>query len=182
MTNVWVWYGVIATVGILLIAGIVVGSIFLWRRQVRKSLIGLVGRREAVRAAYRGLESVFSALAEESPEQISEFATVSTSVHRRSLEELAIRMAMQVEELQSLALPKTAWHCADLLMAASATLRDEVVKINHASSPEAVLEGVGKIDVPAIRLAMATAGEELDRLLKENRIEDSAVYGGGLYI
>ena len=52
--SIWVIYGIVATVGVLVIAGIVVGSILLWRRQVRKSLVGLVGRREAVSAAYRG--------------------------------------------------------------------------------------------------------------------------------
>jgi hypothetical protein len=91
-------------------------------------------------------------------------------------------MAIQVEELQGVALPKTFWHCADLLMAAAAKVRDEVMKINTAPTPDMVLAGVGTIDVAGVRSGIAAAGQELDRLLVDNRIEDPAVYGGGLYI
>jgi len=180
--NIWVIYGIIAAVGVLLIAGIVIGAILVWRRQVRTALIGLVGRREAIRAAYRALESVFAALAEDTAEEVTEFATNPGSVQRKALEELISRMAMQAEELQNVALPKKAWGCADLLMAAAVKLRDEVSAIHRAPTPDAVLAGVGRIDVAGIRAAIAAAGAELDRLLHENRIEDPSVYGGGLYI
>jgi hypothetical protein len=180
--SIWVIYGIITAVGVLLIAGIVIGSIVLWRRQLSRSLIGLVGRRESVRAAYRALESVFSALAEESADGITAFAVDPSSEHRKALEELQSRMAILVEELQAIALPKAFWHSADLLMAAAAKLRDEVGKINTAPTPDAVLAGVRVIDVAGIRSGIAAAGEELDRLLRENHIEDPAVYGGGLYI
>jgi hypothetical protein len=180
--NIWVIYGIIAAVGVLLIAGIVIGALLLWRRQVRAALIGLVSRREAIRAAYRALESVFAALAEDSPAEITEFAMNAASVQRKSLEELVGRMSMQSEELQNVALPKRFWHCADLLMAASSKLRDEVSAIHRAPTPDAVLAGVGRIDVSGVRSAIAAAGEELDRLLHENRVEDPSVYGGGLYI
>lgn len=180
--NIWVVYGIITTVGLLLIAGIIIGSIVLWRRQLSRSLIGLVGKRESVRASYRALESVFAALSSETPEGITAFAVDPTSEHRKALEELQSRMAILVEELQSVALPKAFWRCADLLLTAAAKLRDEVGKINTAPTPDAVLAGVRVIDVPGIQAAIAAAGEELDDLLRENRIEDPAVYGGGLYI
>jgi hypothetical protein len=54
--------------------------------------------------------------------------------------------------------------------------------ITCASTPDAVLEAVAAIDVPAIRSAIAEAGTELDRLLVESKVDDPAVYGGGLYI
>jgi hypothetical protein len=180
--NIWVIYGIIAAVGVLLVAGIVIGALLMWRRQVRAALIGLVSRREAIRAAYRALESVFAALAEAPPGEVSEFATNAASLQRKSLEELVGRMTIQTEELQNVALPKKFWNCADLLMAASSRLRDEVSAIHRAPTSDAVLAGVGRIDVAGIRSAIAAAGEELDRLLHENRIEDPSVYGGGLYI
>jgi hypothetical protein len=180
--NIWVIYGIIAAAGVLLIAGIVIGAVLLWRRQVRNSLIGLVSRREAIRAAYRALESVFATLAEDSADEVVEFATSPASVQRKALEELVGRMGMQTDELQNVALPKKFWHCADLLMAASVKLRDEVSAIHRAPTPDAVLAGVGRIDVAGIRAAIAAGGEELDRLLHDNRIEDPSVYGGGLYI
>ena len=84
--NIWVIYGIIAAAGVLLIAGIVIGAVLVWRRQVRTSLIGLVSRREAIRAAYRALESVFATLAEDSADEVAEFATNSASVQRKALE------------------------------------------------------------------------------------------------
>jgi hypothetical protein len=180
--NPWVLYGVIAAVSVLLIAGAVVGGIWLWRRQVRKSLVGLVGRREAIRAAYRGLEAVFTSLAEEPAEELLAFAEKPDNVRRRALDELRARMASEADELENVALPKSAWPCADLLMAAAARVRDEIGTIRDANGPEAVLAAVGDIDVAAMRSAIAEAGSELDRLLHANKVDDPAVYGGGLYI
>lgn len=180
--NIWVIYGIIAAVGVLLIAGIVIGAVLVWRRQVRRSLIGLVSDREAIRAAYRALEAAFATLAEDTPEEITEFATNPGSVQRKALEELGTRMAIQADELQNVALPKKFWRCADLLMAAASKLRDEVAAIHRAPTPEAVLDGVARIDVAGIRAAIAAAGGELERLLHENHVEDPSVYGGGLYI
>jgi hypothetical protein len=180
--SIWVIYGIVATVGVLVIAGIVVGSILLWRRQVRKSLVGLVGRRESVSAAYRGLEAVFGALGSDDPAVVSQFAIDPTSTHRKALEELQTRMAIEAEELQNVALPKRFWPAADLLMSSAIKLRDEVGRINQAPTPDAVLDGVAAIDVTGIRAAIAAAGEELDRQLHETGVDDSAIYGGGLYI
>jgi len=182
VTNQWVVYGVIAALGVLLIAGAVFGGLWLWKRQVRRSLIGLVGRREAIRAAYRALEAVFASLAEESPEELVAFAESPDNVRRMALDELRERMAIEVGELETVPLPKTAWRCADLLGSAARKLRDEVAVITSAQTPDAVLEAVASIDVPAIRSAIAEAGTELDRLLAESKVDDPAVYGGGLYI
>lgn len=182
MTNQWVLYGVIAALVVLLVAGGVVGGIWLWRRQVRRSLIGLVGRRESIRAAYRALESIFASLAEEGHEELCAFAEQPENVRRKALDELKDRMGIEVGELETVALPKNAWRCADLLGTAARKLRDEVAVISCASTPDAVLEAVAAIDVPAIRSAIAEAGTELDRLLVESKVDDPAVYGGGLYI
>lgn len=180
--NQWVLYGVLAAIGVLVVAAAVVGSIWLWRRQVRRSLIGLTGRRESVRAAYRALESVFASLAEEPAEELMAFAETPDNVRRKALDELRDRMSIEVDELETVALPKGAWHAADLLCAAAARLRDEVAKITFASGADAVLDAVAAIDVAAIRSSIAEAGVEIDRVLHENRVEDPAVYGGGLYI
>jgi hypothetical protein len=178
----WVLYGVVAALCVLLIAGAVVGGLWLWKRQVRKSLIGLVGRREAIRAAYRALESVFASLAEEPADELIAFADSPDNVRRKALEELRGRMALEVDELENVALPKNAWHDADLLMAAAAKVRDEIATIGAASGDDAVLEAVANIDVAGMRSAIAEAGVELDRLLHASNVEDPAVYGGGLYI
>jgi hypothetical protein len=181
MSVVWV-YVIIAVAGVALVAAIVIAAMLLWQRQVRLALIGLTGRREAVGAAYRALETVFAALADSDVEQLTAFATDPTSEHRKSLEELHTRMRMQAEELADLPLPKAQWKAADLLGVAAGRLAAEVGRVGEASDPEAVLEADGSIDVTGVTEALDPANAEIDRLLEEQGIEDPAVYGGGLYI
>jgi len=178
---VWL-YVIIAVIAVLLIAGIVVASIVLWRRQVRRSLIGLVGRREAVVAAYKALEGVFTSLAGADVDELTAFAVDATSVHRKALEELHSRMRIQSEELAELALPKKLWSAADLLGIAAGAIAVETGKVGEAPSPEAVLDVLGTIDVARIGDALRPASEAIDQLLADNGVGDTTVYGGGLYI
>ena len=181
MNVVWV-YVIIAVAGVALVAAIVIAAMLLWQRQVRLALIGLTGRREAVMAAYRALESVFSALADSDVETLTVFATDPGSEHRKSLEELHTRMKIQADELADLPLPKAQWKAADLLGVAAGRLASEVGQVGEAADPEAVLEAVSAVDIAAITEALNPANEEIDRLLVDMGIEDAAVYGGGLYI
>jgi hypothetical protein len=175
-------YIIVASVAILLVAGIVAASVVLWRRQVRRSLIGLIGRRESVMAAYRALESVFTSLAAAEVDELEAFATDATSSHRRALEELHARMRIQSEELADLALPKRLWKAADLLGTAAGVLAVETGRVGEAASPGAVLEALGLVDVSGIGEALHPANEEIDAQLAARDIGDPAVYGGGLYI
>lgn len=177
-----VLYIIIGVAAALLIAGIVGASVVLWRRQVRRALIGLTGRREAVVAAYHALQGVFSSLAEGDADEITAFAIDSTSVHRKALEELHHRMRIQSEELTEIALPKRLWNAADLLGTAAGKLAVETGRVGEAGPPEKVLEVLGKIDVAGISAALRPANEAIDELLEELKIADPAVYGGGLYI
>jgi hypothetical protein len=175
-------YIIVAVVAILLVAGIVVASVVLWRRQVRRSIIGLIGRREAVMAAYRALENVFTSLAAADTDELAAFATDATTVHRRALEELHVRMRIQSEELVELALPKRLWTAADLLGTAAGVLAVETGRVGEAAGPEGVLDALGEVDVAGISAALQPANEEIDAQLAARDIGDPAVYGGGLYI
>jgi hypothetical protein len=177
-----VLYIIIGVAALLLVIGIVISAVVLWRRQLRRSLIALTGRREAVVAAYRALEGVFAALAEGDADEITAFAIDSTSVHRKALDDLHYRMRIQSEELVELALPKRLWNAADLLGTAAGRLAVETGKVGEAGPPEKVLETLGKVDVAGISSALRPANEAIDDLLDQLRIEDPAVYGGGLYI
>jgi hypothetical protein len=175
-------YAIIALGAAAAIAAIVVVSIVLWRRQVRRSLIALTGRRAAVTAAYRALEGVFTSLADADAEELTAFAIDPASVHRKALEELHSRMRMQAEELADLPLPKRLWKAADMLGVAAGSLAVETGRVGEASGPEAVLEALGRIDVSGITEALVPAEAEVERLLTEHKVADPAVYGGGLYI
>lgn len=174
-------YGILAAVLVLAVVG-GVGGYFLYRRYARNAVIRLVGHREAIRAAYRALESTFAALMEESPEEMLAFAEQCDNDRRKALEELCERMTIVSVELADMALPKTAWRAADLLMDAAKRVRDEIGKITGAKSPEAVIASIGTLDVEGMRTAIADAGTELDAVLAEAKVKDAAFYGGGLYI
>lgn len=181
MDAAWV-YVIIGVVAILLIAGIVVGAIFYWRDRVQRALIGLASRREAVWASYRALEHVFSSLADADSDELTAFAFDPSSVHRKALEELNSRMRLQAEELAELRVPRNLWTSADLLCSAAGALATETGKVGKDTSPEEVLDALSKIDVPSIASALGPADCEMDRLLKEYKVGDLAVYGGGMYI
>ncbi len=175
-------YAIVAVVAVALIVGVVLGSMMLWRSQVRRSLIGLTGRREAIRAAYRALESVFSSLAGADADELTTFAMDAGSVHRKALEELHARMRIMCEEIADLPLPKALWPAADLLGVAAGSLAVETGRVGEATSADKVLEALGKIDVIGIANTLGPADVEIDRLLGEYQVEDPAVYGGGMYI
>lgn len=169
-----------ATLALIVVGG--VGGFFLYRTYARRAIVRLIGYREAIRAAYRALESTFASLMEEPAEEMLAFASEPDNDRRRALEELCERMTVVSLELADMALPKSAWQAADLLMQAAKRVRDEIGKITGARSPETVLTSITELDVEGMRTAMADAGTELDEVLKAAKIKDSTVYGGGLYI
>jgi hypothetical protein len=178
----WVLYTIIGVIGLALIAGSVIGARVLWKRQVKRSLISLTGRREALGASYKGLQAVFVALAAASPEEMGAFATEPDNEQRKSLEELHGRTVILADDVKQMALPKVLWRAADLLGVAADTLAKETGKVGEAESPEAVLDALGDIDVAAVKGAVQPADVEIDRLLQDLQIADPSVYGGGLYI
>jgi hypothetical protein len=174
-------YGVLAAAAVLALVG-GIGGFFLYRSYARRALIRLVGYREAIRAAYRALEATFASLMEESPDEMVGFAQNPDNERRRALEELCDRMSAVSVELTEIALPKSAWRAADLLVDAAKRVREEIGKIAGARSPEGVLASIASLDVEGMRTAMAEAGTELDSVLAAAKMKDPAVYGGGLYI
>jgi hypothetical protein len=178
----WVLYTIIGVAGLALVAGAVITARVLWKRQVKRSLISLTGRREALGAAYKGLQAVFVALAAATPDEMAAFATEPEHEQRKALEELHGRMVILADDVKQMALPKTLWHAADLLGLAADTLAKETGRVGEAESAEAVLDALGDIDVAGVKAAMLPADVEIDRLLQDLQIADPSVYGGGLYI
>jgi hypothetical protein len=180
--NPWVLYTIIGVIGLALIAGAVIGARVLWKRQVKRSLISLTGRREALGASWKGLQAVFVALAASTPEEMAAFASDPDHEQRKALEELHGRMVILADDLKQVALPKALWHSADLLGVAADTLAKETGRVGEAETPEGVLDALGEIDVAAVKAAMLPADVEIDRMLQDLEIGDPSVYGGGLYI
>ena len=182
MLNQTVLFIIIGVAGLALIAGAVFGARVLWKRQVKRSLIALTGRREALTAAWRGLQAVFIALGATTAEEMADFASNPEQEQRKSLEDLHGSMVILADDVKQMALPKTLWRAADLLGAAAEALARETGRVGEATSPEGVLDALGEVDVVGVRAAMLPADVEIDRMLQDLEIADPSVYGGGLYI
>lgn len=178
----WLAYVLVAVGTLAVVAGALVGGWFLYRRQIRRSVVRLIGARESIRAAAEGLEKVLDHLAAAEDETLAEFASHNEHEDRKALHEIATRMRVAGEDLAGLALPKSAWSSATLLERAAFRISEEAGRVGDRTDPVAVLEALAAVDTAAVRQARRTADTELDALRERYGIEDAAVYGGGLYI
>lgn len=176
----WVPYAVIAFVAGALIAAVVVLARRAWRRQVRRFLVQLQARREALRAALDTLERLLRALSEADAATILAFSG-PVSEERAAVAEIAARMHLEAQDLSDLALPKDLWPLADALGSAAEALVRAATPIGEGEG-EAVLESLARLDLSSARTALGTVDLLLIAVSTEYELADPAVYGGGLYL
>jgi hypothetical protein len=176
----YVPYLIIALVAAVLIAVTVVLARLTWRRQVRRYVVALVGRREAILAALKAIDGVLATLAGGTVEDVIAFARPE-SEERRVIAEIAARMRIQTGELTDLPLPKKLWPLADLLDVAAQALASSAAAVGEAED-DAVLDALSALDLTASRTALDDAEAEIARLAEIYDLTDPSVYGGGLYI
>lgn len=181
MEDVWVY--LLAFVGVVVVS---VGAAFLGRalyvRQVRRSLVRLLGSREAVTASAKGVQRVIEHLLADEDDVLATFASDPGSEDRRAVEDVASRMRIAADDLRTMALPKRLWPVADDMERIARALADQAGRVGEATSPDAALDALGGIDMSGIRADVALVNEHLEPLLEAFRVDDPAVYGGGLYI
>lgn len=154
----------------------------LYIRQTRRSLVKLLGRREGVVAAANGLEKVIQHLLAAGDESLMLFAEDAHHEDRRAVDDVAVRMCIAGDELHALALPKRLWPVAEAMEQAASMIAAQAGAVGEASTPDGVLDALAAIDVAGIASAVRTANAALEPLLEDFHVDDSAVYGGGLYI
>jgi hypothetical protein len=177
----YVPYIVIGIVAAVLIAATIVLARLAWRRQVRRYIVGLIGRKEGIVAGVRTLDGVIAALAGGSIDDVLAFAAPD-SEDRRVVAEVASRMRMEATELADLPLPKALWTLADELGSAAHSLGVIAGGVGEAPDLEAALDALALLDLSAIRTSLSTAEDEIARLGERYGVTDVSVYGGGLYI
>lgn len=180
MLDGWTPYAIIAGVALVLVVVTVVLARIAWRRQVRRYLVGLIGRREALGAALKTAESSVRTLAGGTVDELIAFVA-DGSEERRTFAEIAERMRIQTAELADLALPKKLWPLADSLQAAAQSLADQIGGVGD-STGEAVLDALLALDLEPARASLGEADAHIASASTEYGLVDSAVYGGGLYI
>lgn len=181
MADWWIW--ALALLGIIAVG---VGSAFLGRvlylQQVRRSLVKLLGRREAIVAAAKGLSLVIEHLLSGEDDALADFAFDQANDDRRAVMDVASRMRITYDDLRSMPLPKRLWPVAEEMEGAARLMSEQAGEVGKAQSPEEALDGLSAIRMQEIREHIALVNERLEPLLEAFRVDDPAVYGGGLYI
>lgn len=171
---------IIGAVAMALIVGTVVLSRVAWRKQVGRYIITLTSHHAAIASALKTAESVMAVLSQGDEEQLIAF-TQPDSEDRRILKEIAERMRIESGELKDIALPKSLWALADVLLKAADLMTAQAAAVGEAEG-EAVLDALLVLDLATVRGTLADASIEAERVSRVYRVTDPSVYGGGLYI
>lgn len=177
----WAWI-VIGVVVLLVVAGLVSWFVFGRKALVRRYLIGIVGKRESIRASRRTLETVVGNLADESDEALGLFATDPASEYRRSLIEVRDQMRVLADELDTRSMPSRLVRVAEELADAAYVLAEEAGRVRDEMEPGEVLSALSEVDLARVAAQAIEADHWIDEACVEYGVEDAAVYGGGLYI
>lgn len=177
----WVWVVVGVTVVVLL-----VGGYFLFRylryTAHRRFVVRMVPKMEAVEAARKGLETVMCHLLDDTDEALLDFASSRDSVDRVALTEVESRMRLLRDELDLMSAPADVIPLAEALADAAHVIAQEAGRVHEDMDADAALAALATIDLAHVADVVVSAGLVLKSACEEYRIEDPAVYGGGLYI
>jgi len=171
----------IVAAALVAVAALGVGSFFLWRRTVRHYVVVLISNRERVGSSLNIVEKLVTELAGASDGDLVAFALDTTSDERKTLGDIADRMAFLTEELATMPLPKRLWDAANELSDAAGLLGAQTSAFAGKEGSEA-LDALAGIDLAKVIGLVETADEDLGVLAERYGVADTAVYGGGLYI
>lgn len=174
----WIVGGLVAIVSI--VAAYALGR---WTYGVlsRRYLIQVVSRREGVRASCVTLEAIVRDFAG-GHEMPTGRGLRSSAEHRKTLIELAHRMEIVSEELDTMPLPRSLWPSANALADAAYIIAEEARRVGESDDPEAVRAALGEVDPKRAAGAFAAADVTVRHASERYKLDEAVVYGGGLYI
>lgn len=167
---------------ILLIAAAVVGAYFGWKAYTRRALLRLLARAEAVQAATGALTVTVERMATASDEELEVFATDATSIERRALAEIASRSAILVDELDRTPMPRKFVPLAEALADAAYVVHDQSSKVQDEDRGDLALDALASLDLGIVRAYTEKARILLKGACDVCGLDETAVYGGGLYL
>lgn len=181
LADIWVWV-VLALGAVVALAGGGFAVRALWLRATRKALVALVSRREAILAARRSLEEAVRHLADSDDEGLDAFARDPDHEDRRTLTEVASRMHIAFEELDTKALPSALVPVAEGLADAAYVVYEEAGRVGEATDPLEVFDSLAAIDLGRVASVYDQAAARVKAACERYHLDETAVYGGGLYI
>jgi len=177
----WAVFAIVIGV-LLVVAAVGVGGWYGWQALERRILLRLLVRAEAVEAAAQALDDAVGRLADSDDEELARFADDPDSSERRALHEVASRAELLREELDHMRLPRVVSPVADSLADAAYMTAREAGCVTDEDAGANALEKLASIDLQAVRAYVSQARTRLNQMCADFGLEDTAVYGGGLYL
>jgi len=177
----WAVFAIV--IGVLLVAAAAgVGGWYGWQALERRVLLRLLVRAEAIEAAAQALDDAVERLADSDDEELSRFANDPDSSERRALHEVAGRAELLREELDHMPLPKAVVPVAESLADAAYMTAREAGCVTDEDLGANALEKLASLDLGSVRAYVSQARVRLNSMCADFGLEDTAVYGGGLYL
>lgn len=153
-----------------------------WRAYERQQLLRLIGRLEAAEAAAQALVDSIGRLSEAPDDELEAFTEDPDAAERRVLTEVRQRAHILYDELDHMALPGRLVPIAEAVADAAFVISREAGCITEADVGEQALEKLATIDLESVGGYVARARTTLGAMCAVCGLEDTAVYGGGLYL
>lgn len=177
------WAITVIAIGIiLLLAAVIAGIVLAIRNYERRSLLKLFGKAENIDAAIRTLEETLASLSVADDAVLEHFAEDVDSLERRVLDELASRMRVLADELDHTPEPTSLIGVAEALADSAYLVAHNAGRVGDEYVGETALGRLGDVDLASIEAYQSKARAMLVRIGEDFGVEETAVYGGGLYL
>jgi len=178
-----VWAVVTLIVGLVLLIGAVAAAVWLgWRAYERRQLLRLIGRLESLEAVSQALVEAIGRLSRFADDELEAFAADTDAPERRVLAEVRSRAQLLQDELDHMPLPRRLTPVAEALADAAFVVAREAGLITDDDVGEQALDRLASLDLSAVDAYTAQARTRLAAMCAVCGLEETAVYGGGLYL
>jgi hypothetical protein len=177
----WAWIA-LGVGGAAVVTAVVVAITSAWNRKVRRHVVQLLGKREEARSVRRAFEDLVAGLRDGGDEIRARFADDLEAVERHSLVEIAERARLIAEETNTIPMPGRLVPAAEALADAADILAEEAERVGEGVLGDEALEALASIDLARVGAIFEHAYALIGSVWDAYHVNDTAVYGGGLYI
>lgn len=166
----------------LLLAAAIVSLYFGWKTYIRRRIVTLVAKSEALAGVRDALLGVMTRLSSVTDEQFEEFATEADHPERQVFAEVADRASMLRTELDTMALPRSLTPIAQMLADSAHLLAEGARRVLDANGSHQMIAATAAIEPDAAVRYQREGILMLRTVVEQHGIDDPSVYGGGLYL
>ena len=176
---------IVALVACVALVALVFGAVLLFlslrARGVRRAVVALIGRKEAIVAACRAMRNLVERLAGATDEELHCFSSDPLDADRRAFGEVASQMRIAEDELKSTDVARSLESVVISMEDAARLIFEAAGSVDRAGESDA-LSAASEIDFAAITDAVARMESTLHEAAERSHVDDRSVYGGGLHI